>query len=65
MRLKKESWTLETEFQVLSRKKSLNSEVIDACSENVDPLEDTSLWLNYMPLTCFKVVTSSNKVVGN
>jgi len=56
---------LETEFQVLSRKKSLNSEVIDACSENVDPLEDTSLWLNYMPLTCFKVVTSSNKVVGN
>ena len=41
MRLKKESWTLETEFQVLSRKKSLNSEVIDACSENVDPLEDT------------------------
>jgi len=41
MRLKKESWTLETEFQVLSRKKCLNSEVIDACSENVDPLEDT------------------------
>ena len=47
------------------QKNGLKSDVRGVCSENVYQLEEMSSWQNYIHLTSFKVVTVSEKAVGN
>ena len=48
------------------QKNGLKSVICGVFSKNVFPLEDTyCLCLNYIHITFFKVVTISEKVVGN